>query len=208
MPCENAFAIKMKWWCLCYGCYSNCHCLYIHVCDMNNWNWNGNERCTSIPNFVRFRALNLLSSSSESSSSFSSIPSSFFISCHYNAAASFSARQKFSLYPHDLFLLIVRKDEKETEVEIEKATKSACQRNLTKQDGLWYSTSIHVCALAHCEMSVREIVVLARRVHMHVRMCIWEMVWRFSAVKSLLIVFFFVLLAAASLLSIFNRLWR
>lgn len=40
-----------------------------------------------------------------------------------STAVSFSTRQKFSLYPHDLFLLIVRKDEKETETEIEKRTK-------------------------------------------------------------------------------------
>lgn len=38
----------------------------------------------------------------------------FVISNHCNFAVSFSTRQKFSLYPHDLFLLIVRTDEKET----------------------------------------------------------------------------------------------
>lgn len=40
-------------------------------------------------------------------------------------AVSFSTGQKFSLYPHDLFVLIVWKDEKETETEIEERTKSA-----------------------------------------------------------------------------------
>lgn len=60
-----------------------------------------------------------------------------FISNHCNAVVSFSTRQKFSLYPHDLFLLIVRKDEKETESKIEKKeTKPVWQWNLTKQDGL------------------------------------------------------------------------
>lgn len=86
----------------------------------------------------------------------------FYLNALCDAAVSFSARQKFSLYPHDLFLLIVRKDEKETEHTNRKENEFGVvsmseymwQSNLTKRNGLKYSIS-YACVLGHCAMNTR-----------------------------------------------------